>query len=122
MPRETKGQRDVQGRVSVNLLESEGAGRVPKGVAYVFSSGGRLLAQEALDEQGRATLAFPAVEVARSVRVMVGPPVEKERTHIAELLRRGAGERSLRIDPGDLTPAVDITVIPDKWRCWFLSR
>jgi hypothetical protein len=122
MPRETKDQRNVQLRVAVNLLESEGAERLPKGVAYAFSSGGRLLAQEALDERGRATLTFPAGEVARSVRVMVGAPVEKDRAQIAELLRRGAAERSLRIDPGDLTPSVEIAVIPDKWRCWLLSR
>ena len=122
MPRETKDQRNVQLQVSANLLESEGAERVPKGVAYAFSSGGRLLAQEPLDERGRATLAFPAGEAARSVRVMVGPQVEKERAQIAELQRRGAAERSLRIDPGDLTPSVEIPIIPDKWRCWLLSR
>jgi len=116
-----KERRTVCLCVTVNLLESKGAKKIPKGVAYAFSSGGRLLARESLDEKGTANLSFAVSEEARSVRVMVGPEVEGKEVLITDLQRRGAQERLLRIDPGDLTPAVEIAVIPNVWRCWLLG-
>jgi hypothetical protein len=77
----------VRLKVAVNLLELKDAEKVPWGVAYAFSSGGRLLAQEGLDEEGTASLTFPVAKEARSVRVVVGP--EMEEASISELLRRG---------------------------------
>ena len=116
-----KKRKTVRLSVTVNLLESKDAEKIPKGVAYAFSSGGRLLARESLDEKGTASLTFAASEEARSVRVMVGPGVEGKEVLITDLQRRGAEERLLRINPGNLTPSVEIAVIPNIWRCWLLG-
>lgn len=124
MAQESKRQESkkvVRLKVMANLLESKGAEKLPKGFAYAFSAGGRLLSREALDDKGTATLSFAASEGARSVRVMVGPKIEEKEALIPHLQRRGAEERLLRIDPGHLTPAVEISVIPDIWRCWLLG-
>lgn len=107
--------------VTANLLESKDAEKVPRGVAYAFSSGGRLLAQEMLNENGTATLNLPIAEKARSVRVMVGPEIESEKLRISELQRRGAVERILRVDPDNLTPSAEFAVAPNSWLCWLLG-
>jgi hypothetical protein len=112
---------DVSLKVSVNLLESKDAEKAPRSVAYAFSSGGRLLARGVVDEEGTASLTLPVATEARSVRVIVGPEVDEEATSISGLLRRGAEEKFLRINPEDLAPSVEIVVFPDKWLCWLLS-
>ncbi len=98
----------VRLKVAVNLIELKDAEELPWGVAFAFSSGGRLLAQEVLDEKGTASLIFPGAKEARLVRVVVGPEVGKEETGISDLLGRGAAERILHIEPDDLTPSVEI--------------
>ncbi|HEY7560105.1 MAG TPA: hypothetical protein VIH18_35450 [Candidatus Binatia bacterium] len=108
-------------RVAANLLESKGAEKVPKGAAYAFSSGGRFLSRAALDEKGNATLSFPAAKEAQSVRVLVGPEIDEKEPSILLLQRRGAEERHLRIDPNELTPAIEVAIIPQKWLCWLLG-
>jgi hypothetical protein len=113
--------KNIRLRVTVNLLESKGAEKVPKGTAYAFSSGGRFLGRAALDEKGTATLTFPAAKEAASVRVIVGPDVEEKEPGILDLQRRGAEERHLRIDPDNLTPSIAIEIAPQKWLCWLLG-
>lgn len=119
----TKKDRDktVSLRVTGVLLESERAKETPRSAAYAFSSGGRLLAHERLDAKGVATLSLPVAEEAQSVRILVGPRLETGEIRVSELLRRGAEERLVRLDPGELQSAVEIVVIPDKWLCWLLS-
>ncbi len=119
MVEQAKKPGEVRLKVKANLLERQGVEELPKGMAYAFSSGGRLLDQKTLDKEGQATLAFPAVKEARSIRVMVGP--EYEAPSISELFRRGAEGKMLRIDPKDLAPSITIDVIPKKWLCWLLS-
>lgn len=112
--------------VTANLLGLRNEEQAPKGVVYAFSSGGRLLNQQSLDEQGNASLTLPRMAEAQEVRVVVGPPMEqperKEQSiRIADLLRRGGEELRLRIDPDDLRPSITIPVFPDRWRCWLLG-
>src|SRR5215468_2257695 len=121
MPEKTKEDRTVQLKVKADLLESKGVEKVPKVVAYAFSSGGQLLGNRALDANGTAILELPGSKEAGSVRVLVGPEVEAKEDLITAILRRGAEERHVRIDPDNLTPSVDIAVIPNKWRCWLLG-
>jgi hypothetical protein len=117
-----KNDRPIQLNVKADLLESKGVEKVPKAVAYAFSSGGQLLAHQTLDANGTAILALPASKEASSVRVLVGPEVEEKEGLVTALVRRGAEERHVRIDPDNLKPSVEIAVIPNKWGCWLLGR
>jgi hypothetical protein len=116
-----QSNRVVRLKVTANLLESKGADEVPKVAAYAFTSGGKLLAKEIVDSKGVAVLTLPATEAPSRVRVMVGPDVEKDAARSTELSRRGAEERLLRIEPKDVSPAVEIAVVPDTWLCWLLG-
>jgi hypothetical protein len=117
--REKSGR--VQLRVAARLLESEKAEKVPTSVAYAFTSGGHLLAQEILDKDGTAELYLPTAQVARSVRVMIGPELDEKEIGIPELQRRGAVGRMLRIDADDLAPNLEVAIIPDDWLCWLIG-
>jgi hypothetical protein len=118
MVQKRRGADNIRMRVKVELLESKGAEKIPEVVAYAFSSGGRLLAQETPDEKGIATFTLPVAKVSRLVRVMVGPRMGKEEVRVSELMRRGADWRRMRIDPENLEPSVEVAIIPEKWRCW----
>ncbi len=114
-------EKTVRLTVTANLLETKAAEQPPKAVAYAFSSGGRLLAREPLNEKGTAILSFASAKEAMAVRVMVGPDVPAKEAPIAELQRRGAIERHVRIDPDIAAHAVEIVVPPDRWRCWLFG-
>ena len=141
----SNGEKDQQKKpvtltVSADFIESEREEKRPQGFAYAFSSGGRLLAREALDPQGTANLTLSASTEGQEVRVVVGPEaveeedeenaispeeqrvVLKAKIRAADLLRRGAVEELVRIDPNDLRPSVKISIFPESWRCWVLSR
>jgi len=117
---EEKKRRTVRLSVKVNLIESRDAEKIPKVMVYAFSSGGRLLDRKPL-ERGTATLTFAASDQAKAVRIMVGPEIEAKDVLITDLQRRGTEERLLRIDPGNLTPSVEIAVVPNVWQCWLLG-
>ncbi|MBS1786989.1 MAG: hypothetical protein JST85_04670 [Acidobacteria bacterium] len=118
--KETKG-RDVRLNVAANLLESKGAEKLPRSAAYVFAAGGRLLARKALDEKGAAALSFRSADQGSRVRVLVGPDVDEKDITVDGLLRRGATEKSVRVDAGNLTPSLDFQIIPSVWKCWLLG-
>ena len=115
------GAKTVRLKVTADLLEAKGASQVPKAVAYAYTSGGKLLAREPVDQRGHAVLSFPATTAARSIRVVVGPEAEQEKVLAADLKRRGAEERFVRVDPENLAPSLQISIIPDRWRCWLLG-
>lgn len=115
-------EKKVRLTVTTELLEREAAAVHPEGVAYAFSSSGRLLARERLGEKGTAALVFAAAPEAIGVRVVVGPDLPGEEVRISELRRRGAVERRLRIDPDTLSPSAKFVVPPGDWRCWLLGR
>jgi len=116
-----RGNRAVRLKVTANLLESQGAERVPKVAAYAFTSGGKLLAKEMVDPKGNAVLTLPGGDAPARIRVMVGPDVDKDAATPTELIRRGAEGRMLRIEPKDISSAVELAVIPDTWLCWLLG-
>ena len=113
-------ERPITLTVTAELQEAESAEKRPEAFAYAFSAGGRLLARERLDDKGTARLQLPEAREARAVRVVVGPDAGEE-GGIAELLRRGAVEQRLRIDPGDTAPTARLVVAPSIWPCWLLS-
>lgn len=108
----------VKLEVRAQLLEPERAEKLPRAMAYAYSSDGRLLASAELNETGSATLVLSAVRQAPYVRVLVGPAVDDEQPRASQLLRRGAEERRLRIEPGQLVPRLDLAILPDNWLCW----
>ena len=121
MPEKKAATKTVRLKVAADLLEAKGAEQVPKAVAYAFTSGGKLLAHEPVDQKGHAILTFPATNTARSIRVVVGPEAQQEKIVAADLKRRGAEERFVRVDPENLAPSLQISIIPDRWRCWLLG-
>lgn len=118
---EKKTPRPVRLNVTANLLETKGTAQLPKSTAYAFSAGGRLLARQALNEKGTATVSFNLAAEGSRVRVMVGPELEDKEPTIDDLLRYGAVEQTLRIDARNQAPAATFQVIPSIWRCWLLG-
>lgn len=108
--------------ISVQAQLVDAAGERPKATAFAFSAAGELLARAPVSDKGEADLKFETEHAAR-VRVLVGPDSDAaEPAGFAELLRRGAEEQLLRIDPGTeryrLPPFV---IYPDIWKCWLKS-
>src|SRR5262245_37046878 len=102
------------------MLQPDADGKRPPGdvAAYVFSGGGRLLQFAPLDPNGGAGLEVPLPSEPAAARVLIGPRLEKP--DLTELLRRGAFEEHIRLDPRELAP-VDVVIGPDVWPCWFLG-
>lgn len=117
----TTKERTVSLAVKANLIRSQASEPLPKTAVYAFSAGGSLLAHQRLDDKGSAQLLLPAVKEANAVRLLVGPEVAENQIQVAELLRRGAEERMLRLEPGNLQPTVDLAIFPDRWRCWLVG-
>lgn len=120
--RQTSDRGSVNLEVTANLVDVGGAERAPKTAAYAFSSGGRLLARASVEANKSVSLTFAAVAEPRSIRVLVGPDSDEEEPRLASLMRRGAIEHHVRIDPDALKPQLTIDVFPDDWLCWLLSR
>ena len=121
MPQKDAKGRDVRINVAANLLESKGAEKIPKATAYAFSTGGRLQARKTLDEKGATTLSLRVADVGSRVRVLIGPDIEEKELTVDDLLRRGAVEKSVRIDAQSLSPALEFQIIPGVWKCWLLG-
>lgn len=120
MPTKDREHKSLNLIVRADLLESQGAEKVPQTMAYAFSSGGRLLARQ-LIEKGNATLPLPARTTAQRVRVLVGPVIEEKEITVADLTRRGAQEQFIRIDANNLRPAANFSILPNAWLCWLQS-
>jgi hypothetical protein len=105
--------------VRVTLPDDERA-RTASIAAYAFSQGGRLLDARPVDK-GEASLRVQLGAEGTNVRVLVGPRLEGDARSIAELLRRGAIERHVRVDPNARRLGVDITVQIDHIICWILG-
>src|SRR6266536_60790 len=109
---------EVKVQVSAELGDLRKDEETPELAAYAFSPGGTLIDRTALS--GRTvSLSIPAGKEAQSVRIVVGPAVDAEHGEaLAELLRRGASERLLRLDPDEAIPKVDFHVPRPGWLCW----
>lgn len=104
--------------VRADLLEASQSDQVPHTMAYVFAANNKLLSSATLDKQGAARLPLDT-RSGSQLRVVIGPAV-KQQPNLAELRRRGAAERLVRLNGGgDL--AVTVPVVSDKWRAWLLG-
>lgn len=105
--------------LEVRALISERPDELPRLIAYAFSQGGALLDLQALDQEDYARLSIPVGNEAQSVRVVLGPEVDKDLIDAGELLRRGGIDRHVAVRPNleRLAPLV-FEVGPDIWRRW----
>jgi hypothetical protein len=114
-----KPQGEVKIQVATELLDLTKEDEAPKLEAYAFSPGGTLLDRTSIGERA-ASLSIPAEADAQSVRIVVGPPVDADHAEaLAELLRRGAGERFVRLDPREDLPKLEFPIARPIWTCWF---
>lgn len=111
----------VSVRVRANLVDVSKADAAPDVAAYAFSSEGKWLASAPVDGQGLAALKLQAFPTVSRVRVLVGPKTDEKSVDFNELLRRGAQEYHLRLDPRDRQLDVQLTILPPVWKCWLLS-
>jgi len=102
-------------------IEPDADGRLPSGevAAYAFSAGGHFISSAPVAKSGAANLKVMLAEEPTGARIIVGPKLDEP--DLTELLRRGAVEAHVRLDPWELQP-VTILVEPVLWLCWFLSR
>ena len=102
-------------------LEDDPDGGVPPDeiVVYAFAANGKLLDSQPLSD-GVARLKVPIGEAPVPGRVLIGPRVGDDVPLIDELLRRGAWEEHIRLEPK--LPPLDILIPSPDWLCWILSR
>jgi hypothetical protein len=116
-----QGSRPIQLTVHATL-QGEAPQR-PQIVAYIFNSAGQLLAHGPVGEKGQATLPIPERAGRDSLRVLVGPELERGQTQqmpsYAELQRAGAIEKRLYIDPQKREAALRVEISEVIWACWF---
>ena len=88
-------------------------------VAYAFSQGGALLDMQALDKGGNTKLSLPVGKEAQSVRVVLGPEIDKGELDVGELLRRGGVDAHVALRPDvEKLPPLAFEVGPDIWQHW----
>ena len=110
------GSRSHNIAVTITLPDDERA-RTASLSAYAFSQGGKLLDAKPL-ENNQAILNVALGAEGTNARVVVGPRLEGEAQTFAELVRRGAIERHLRIDLNAGRLAVQIPIQIDQILCW----
>lgn len=109
--------------VQANLQGVTDKSERPEVWAYAFTRDGSLLDHGALDAHGRGTLHVAASSGARALRLVIGPrPAEKEKeARLSELIRRGAREKLVRLDPKGRIPEAVFEVPSIHWSCWILN-
>ncbi len=102
-------------------LEDDPDGGLPPDevVAYAFAANGKLLDRKPLKD-GVTRLKVPIGDAPAPARVLIGPPVGDDVPLIDELLRRGAWEEHIRLEPK--LPPLDVLIPSTDWLCWILSR
>lgn len=105
--------------VRVSLPDDERVEKVAL-AAYAFSQGGKLLDSQPV-KGGSAKLSVPLGAEGTSLRVLVGPAVDEAARTLAELARRRAAERHLRVELDSDRLGVDIALGLDDLLCWLRS-
>ncbi len=113
----TSDSKPIPVQVQTQLLNRDNAEKAPDLAAYVFSSEGRFLTAQPLDEKGSAVVYVDTANDTRA-RVLVGPRLDDKAPSFAELLRRGAQEKHLNFRDSGERLQVSISVLPDIWRSW----
>ena len=89
--------------------------------AYAFSREARLLGSAALDDKHEATIPVASPREALDIRIVLGPATPNDTSpSLVDLLRRGAKEQHVRLDPKNAeTAPVEFQIFPPIWECWF---
>ncbi len=105
--------------VIVTLPDDERAQKASL-TAYAFTQGGKLLDAKPV-EKNEATLTVALGAEGTNLRVLVGPPLKGDAQTLAELFRRGAAERHLRVDLNAGALKLEISVQIEQILCWLRS-
>ena len=104
-------------RIEVDVLGVIDQEQAPALFAYAFSQSGRLLSRTEL-KGGKADVSTPSTKEPEAVRVLIGPPIDRE-DHgevLSTLIRLGAQERLVR--PDQRGAILHFPIDRDIWRCW----
>jgi hypothetical protein len=115
---------DIQ--VQVSLGASPDQKETVKASVYAFTTKGRFLTQAPVDEKGNAVLKLPNAKDAQELRILVGPELNEkdiktdddEPSLFAQLTRRAAPERLVRLTPELRTQRLAVEIPWEIWRCW----
>ena len=104
-------------RLEVDIIGVLDQEQAPALVAYAFSQSGRLLSRTEL-KGGKADVAAPSTKEPEAVRVLIGPPIDREDPGevLSTLIRLGAQERLVR--PDQRGAILHFPIDRDLWRCW----
>lgn len=105
-------------RIEAEMLDlRKGDDDTPELVAYAFGAGGKLLDTASLQD-GKGSVSIPDTKEPEAVRVVVGPPIDRENDQevLQTLMRIGAPETLVRLD--ELKDAVVFPVDRVIWHCW----
>lgn len=107
--------------VRAELLADRTTREHPELAAYAFTRDARGVTRVDLDRNGHGTLQVPDVRAVTDLRVVIGPRLAEKEASFTALMRHGAVERHLRVDPkGASRPQLAVTVQPPVWTDWFL--
>lgn len=104
-------------RIEAELLDVRKDDDAPDLVAYAFGAGGRLLGSAGLSD-GKGSLSVPETKEPEAVRVVVGPPIDRDDDGeiLQTLMRIGAPETMVRLD--ELKDALVFPLDRVLWHCW----
>src|SRR6266508_5639835 len=105
-------------RIEAETLDVRKDEETPDLVAYAFGQSGRLLATSGLTE-GKGEISLPAAKEPEAVRILVGPPIDREDPGeiLSALTRLDAPEASIR--PDQIKDVLRFPIDRFLWRCWF---
>jgi hypothetical protein len=113
-----KSARRAPVQVTLELPDDARVKGAPLAV-YAFSQGGSLLDVTALDAGASAAVVHvPLGAEGTSARILVGPVMDENVRDLAELMRRGAIERHLRVDLDAKELRLHVPIDIDKILCW----
>jgi len=104
-------------RIEAEMLDVRKDDDAPELVAYAFGPGGKLLGTAALKD-GKGSVPVPDTKEPEAVRVVVGPPIDREDDGeiLQTLMRIGAPETMVRLD--ELKDIVAFPLDRVIWHCW----
>ncbi len=104
-------------RIEAEMLDVRKEDDAPDLVAYAFGASGKLLGSAGLSD-GKGSLPVPDTKEPEAVRVVVGPPIERDDDGeiLQTLMRIGAPETTVRLD--ELKDALVFPLDRILWHCW----
>ena len=85
--------------VVTELVDVKSDTKPPEVFAYAFSADGRMLTSAPVKDGGRAALRVPVTASKDRLRILVGPASEEKDAGYDDLIRRGAQQQFLLVDP-----------------------